>query len=188
VTALAERRVKALIHCAAIEGVHGLDATDHTTFDQLIAINFGGPFHLTQALAPLFATDSSIVFVSSVSPQSGRGDHAAYSASRAGLLGLAKSLAVGLAPRVRVNCVAPRAVQTPMFDQAITEFLVGLDDAQIQRALEACRILLKSRPTAQHRQGNCVLGPQRQLLHRHGAHVRWWLQRTEVSNAGPSNI
>jgi NAD(P)-dependent dehydrogenase (short-subunit alcohol dehydrogenase family) len=145
VSALEERRVKALIHCAAIEGVHSLAATDRDTFDQLIAINLGGPFHLTQALAPYFVSESSIVFVGSVSANSGRSHHAAYSASKAGLLGLTKSLAVELAPRVRVNCVAPGAVQTPMFDHAITEFLAGLDDAEIQRALnaEGGRILLE---------------------------------------------
>lgn len=145
VTALDERRVKALIHCAAIEGVHSIDATDRQTFDQLIAINLGGPFHLTRSLAPHFALDGAIVFVGSVSALSGRSHHAAYSASKAGLMGLTKSLAVELAPQVRVNCVAPGAVQTPMLDHAINEFLAGLDNVQIQRALEAegGRILLE---------------------------------------------
>jgi NAD(P)-dependent dehydrogenase (short-subunit alcohol dehydrogenase family) len=144
-TALAARPLKSLIHCAAIEGVHSLDNTDRETFDELIAINLGGPFHLTKALAPHFALDGSIVFVASVSANSGRSHHAAYSASKAGLLGLAKSLAVELAPQVRVNCVAPGAVQTPMLDQAITDFLTGLDDDQIRRALDAegGRILLE---------------------------------------------
>jgi len=60
----------------------------------------------------------SIVFVSSVMAWAGSPGAAAYGMTKAALIGLAKSLAVELAPkRVRVNCVAPGFVKTPMFDR-----------------------------------------------------------------------
>jgi 3-oxoacyl-[acyl-carrier protein] reductase len=54
-----------------------------------------------------------VVFVGSVSALHGRPRHAAYAATKAALHGLTTSLAAELAPRVRVNCVAPGATDTP---------------------------------------------------------------------------
>jgi NAD(P)-dependent dehydrogenase (short-subunit alcohol dehydrogenase family) len=60
----------------------------------------------------------SIVFISSVMASVGAPGAAAYSLSKAALHGLARSLALELAPvQIRVNCVAPGFVQTPMFDR-----------------------------------------------------------------------
>ncbi len=57
-----------------------------------------------------------MVFVSSVMALVGSPGSAAYSMSKAALHGLAKSLALELAPRrIRVNCVAPGYVNTPMY-------------------------------------------------------------------------
>ena len=60
----------------------------------------------------------SIVFLSSVMAWVGSPGAAAYGMSKAALTGLSKSLAVEFAPRkIRVNCVAPGFVRTPMFDR-----------------------------------------------------------------------
>ncbi|MCX6925050.1 MAG: SDR family NAD(P)-dependent oxidoreductase [Verrucomicrobia bacterium] len=60
----------------------------------------------------------SIIFVSSVMALVGSPGAAAYGMTKAALMGLTKSLAVEFAPRkVRVNCVAPGFVKTPMFDR-----------------------------------------------------------------------
>jgi NAD(P)-dependent dehydrogenase (short-subunit alcohol dehydrogenase family) len=61
--------------------------------------------------------EGSIVFVSSVMGLVGKRDISVYSATKAALIGLAKSLAVELArDQIRVNCVAPAFVQTEMLD------------------------------------------------------------------------
>jgi NAD(P)-dependent dehydrogenase (short-subunit alcohol dehydrogenase family) len=58
----------------------------------------------------------SIVFISSIASQFGAKGFTAYCASKAGLDGLMKALAVELGPEVRVNSVLPGGVRTPMTD------------------------------------------------------------------------
>jgi 3-oxoacyl-[acyl-carrier protein] reductase len=141
---LAGSSVVALVHAAAIEGIVALAETDRRTFDQLMATNLAGPFFLTQALLPLMAEGCGIVFVGSVSATHGRPRHAAYAATKAGLLGLTTSLAVELAPRVRVNCVAPGATNTPMFADAVREYFGAMspEEAGAVGAAEMARVLL----------------------------------------------
>jgi NAD(P)-dependent dehydrogenase (short-subunit alcohol dehydrogenase family) len=144
VAAVGDAPVVALVHSAAIEGVVALDSTDRATFDRLVATNIGGPFFLTQALAPQLADGCGIVLVSSVSALHGRPRHAAYAATKAALLGLTTSLAAELAPRIRVNCVTPGATDTPMMAAAVTEYLGSMDAAEAQKTGEAemSRVLL----------------------------------------------
>ena len=136
--------VAVVVHAAAIEGIHSLSETSRRAFAELIDINVGGPFFLTQALAPRLADGAGVVFIGSVSAQHGRERHAAYAASKAALLGLTTSLAAELAPRVRVNCIAPGATDTPMFAEAITEYVAGLDEGvrETMMLAEKSRLLL----------------------------------------------
>jgi 3-oxoacyl-[acyl-carrier protein] reductase len=136
--------VKALVHAAAVEGVVSLEETDRATFDRLIGTNTAGPFFLTRALLPSLADGAGIVFVGSVSALHGRSRHAAYAASKAALLGLTTSLAAELAPRIRVNCVAPGATDTPMMAEALSAYFGPMDPAQARKYGEAemSRVLL----------------------------------------------
>ena len=142
--ALAGSSVTALVHAAAIEGISSLADTGRETFDQLVATNLAGPFFLTKALVPYLADGAGIVFVSSISALHGRDRHAAYSATKAGLLGLTTSLAVELAPHLRVNCVAPGAVDTPMFAEAVADYLKPMSPDEVEQAgaAEMSRVLL----------------------------------------------
>jgi 3-oxoacyl-[acyl-carrier protein] reductase len=59
-----------------------------------------------------------IVNISSIAGKEGNPNAAAYSASKAGLIGLTKSLGKELAEtNIRVNCLTPAAVKTPIFEQ-----------------------------------------------------------------------
>jgi 3-oxoacyl-[acyl-carrier protein] reductase len=60
-----------------------------------------------------------VVAVASVAAHTGAPHHAHYAAAKAGLVNLAKSAARALAPRVRVNCVAPGIARTPMGEATI---------------------------------------------------------------------
>jgi 3-oxoacyl-[acyl-carrier protein] reductase len=71
-------------------------------------------FYLCRAAIPHLAEGGRIVYVSSTAGQRGEPFHADYAASKGALLALTKSLAVELAPRVTVNCVAPGWVDTEM--------------------------------------------------------------------------
>ena len=89
-------------------------------WDQVMAINLRGPFLTCRALAPLMQSRDygRIVNIASVAAKEGNPNASAYSASKAGLIALTKSLGKELAlTGVRVNCVTPAAVRTGIFAQ-----------------------------------------------------------------------
>ena len=75
-----------------------------------LEVNLTGAFNLIKASLD-HMDEGSIVVVSSQLAFKGSGD-AAYGASKAGLLGLTRSLAIQLAPKIRVNAVAPGTIET----------------------------------------------------------------------------
>jgi len=76
--------------------------------------NLDSYFHCIRALTPAIREGGSIVLVSSTAGQRGEAFHADYAASKGAIVALTKSLAIELAPRIRVNCVAPGWVDTDM--------------------------------------------------------------------------
>lgn len=88
-------------------------------FDAVIGVNLKGSFLMAKAASKLMlkARAGRIINISSVVGQSGQAGQANYSASKAGLIGLTKSLAREFAPRqVLVNAVAPGFIRTRMTD------------------------------------------------------------------------
>jgi len=81
-------------------------------FDDIVAGNLRGAFLSTKAMLPLMAEGSSIVMTASGLAQFVRPGYGAYAASKAGVIALAKTLALECAPRTRVNVVAPGLVDT----------------------------------------------------------------------------
>jgi 3-oxoacyl-[acyl-carrier protein] reductase len=79
-----------------------------------IAQNLDSVFHVVRHFSPLLRDDGAIVLVASTAAQRGEAFHADYAASKGAIVSLTKSLAVELAPRIRVNCVAPGWVDTDM--------------------------------------------------------------------------
>ncbi len=92
--------------------------------DQMLSVNLKSAFYLCGAVAkPMMKQRSgSIVLVSSIVGLTGNPGQAAYAASKAGLLGLAKSLAKELGSRnIRVNAVAPGLIETAMTEKMTGE-------------------------------------------------------------------
>ncbi|MBO0782593.1 MAG: SDR family oxidoreductase [Ktedonobacteraceae bacterium] len=101
-----------------------LDTTEEE-YDLVLDVNLKGTFLATQAAVPaiLERGGGSIVSLASVSGQRGGGifGASAYSASKAGVMGLTKALARELTPRgIRVNCVAPSMVDTDIAGDLLT--------------------------------------------------------------------
>jgi meso-butanediol dehydrogenase/(S,S)-butanediol dehydrogenase/diacetyl reductase len=89
-------------------------------WDRHLAVNLTGPMLVSQAALPhLKASKGNIVTVASISGIQGQPWNAAYCASKGGLLLLMKSMAVELAADgIRVNCVCPGGVDTPLSSNA----------------------------------------------------------------------
>ena len=86
----------------------------------VIDVNLNGLFYCCRAAVPVMerADYGRIVNIASVAGKEGNPNASAYSASKAGVIGLTKSLGKELAKGgIRVNCVTPAAVRTAIFDQ-----------------------------------------------------------------------
>jgi len=76
--------------------------------------NLDAVIYVTRAAIPKLHDGGTIVLVASTAGQRGEAFHADYAATKGAVIALTKSLAVELAPRITVNCVAPGWVDTEM--------------------------------------------------------------------------
>ncbi len=93
---------------------------------QVLEVNLTGTFLPCRAAVPYMraAGHGRIVPIASIAGKEGNPNGGAYSASKAGVIALTKSLGKELATTpIRVNCVAPAAVRTPLFEQMTEEFI-----------------------------------------------------------------
>jgi len=98
---------------------------------RVFAVNVHGVFNCCRAVVPLMRGRGygRIVNIASVAGKDGNPNASAYSASKAAVIGLTKSLGKELADTaIRVNCVTPAAVKTPLFaqmSQAHIDYMLG---------------------------------------------------------------
>ncbi len=92
-----------------------VDELDLATWNHTMAINLTGTFLCVKAAADaLRRARGAVVTIGSQLGYTGGVNCAAYTASKAGVAGLTRALARELGPDVRVNCVAPGPIETPM--------------------------------------------------------------------------
>ncbi len=110
-----------VVHAAGLPCVQPLRLLTPALYRKVLSLNTEAALALARGFHKRTVGDprgGSIVFISSVMASAGAPGAAAYSMSKAALHGLSRSLAIELAPgRIRVNCVAPGFVVTPMFDR-----------------------------------------------------------------------
>jgi len=93
--------------------------------------NLDSVFYVTRAAIPRLPDGGRIVLVASTAGQRGEAFHADYAATKGAVISFTKSLAVELAPRLTVNCVAPGWVDTEM-----SAVPYGADGGEGRRAIE----------------------------------------------------
>ena len=107
-------RLDALINNASSFYATKVGAVDTAIWYDLIGSNLKAPFFLAQAAAPhLAASGGCIVNITDIHAERPLKGYAVYCAAKAGLLGLTRALAQEFGPRVRVNAVAPGAIEWP---------------------------------------------------------------------------
>jgi 3alpha(or 20beta)-hydroxysteroid dehydrogenase len=109
-------RLDILVNNAGSGDLRPLHTLDDKTWHRLIDVNLTGTFNGMRAAIPLMlaAGRGAIVNNASVSGFTPTRNEAAYSAAKAGVIALTKSGALEYGPTVRVNCVAPGHVATPL--------------------------------------------------------------------------
>jgi 3-oxoacyl-[acyl-carrier protein] reductase len=95
---------------------------DKTKLDATLAVNVVGPFLCSREAVPLLecSTNGSIVNISSTAGQRGEAYYSPYAASKGAIISATKSWSTELAPRIRVNAVAPGWVDTDMTAEALS--------------------------------------------------------------------
>jgi NAD(P)-dependent dehydrogenase (short-subunit alcohol dehydrogenase family) len=113
-----------LVNCAGVD--HDCPFLDFPDEDwhRVLGVNLTGAFMMAQRVARLMATagGGSIVHVSSIDAYGADGNQVAYNASKAGMLGLSRTMAIELARHgIRSNVVAPGYTATPLTRQYVGE-------------------------------------------------------------------
>jgi len=114
------------------ENLDGLDSND---WQKILNVNLLGPFLCSRAARPLLEADGGgeIVMTSSVAGLVGMGSSIAYCASKAGLNNLTVTLARALAPKIRVNAIAPGFIDGEWLKQGFGDAYENIRNGMIER-------------------------------------------------------
>ena len=116
-------QVDKLVCCAGVTFIGSLETTSYDSFLREISINLGGVFNMCKAAVKelVKSQDPSIVTIGSDLGVRPIPERIGYCPSKAGVIMLTKCIALEYAPKVRVNCVLPGLVRTPMTEQRFQE-------------------------------------------------------------------
>ena len=108
-------RLEIVVANAGVPGPQGWEAVSAPAWRETLDTNLVGAYSLARSVRPhLAASGGSVTFIASIAGLVADPESLAYSVAKAGLFSLTRSLALALAPKVRVNAVAPGWVRTAM--------------------------------------------------------------------------
>ena len=120
-------KIDILVNSAGIAGPNDTVIDyDNKAWDRIISVNLTGTYYVNKAVVPHMKANGygRIVNIASVAGKDGNPNASAYSASKAGVIALTKSLGKELADsNIAVNCVTPAAARTAIFDQMSQEHI-----------------------------------------------------------------
>jgi 2-dehydro-3-deoxy-L-rhamnonate dehydrogenase (NAD+) len=126
-TVAAFGKVDAVVNSAGVAGKNALVwELEPEEWVRVHDINLHGTFYVCRTVAPHMIANNygRIVNIASIAGKEGNATASAYSSSKAGVIGLTKSLGKELAKyKITVNCVTPAAVKTPIFEQVSKEHI-----------------------------------------------------------------
>ena len=112
-------RLSGLVNNAGVGVRAEFAATDDALYDRVMDLNLRAPTMLTARLLPALS-GGSVVMIASVAGKAGERGLALYTASKAALIGLTKSLALEIGPQVRINAVCPGQIETRMMGRTLS--------------------------------------------------------------------
>lgn len=122
-------RIDAFFANAGVALPSPFEEADEAHFDTIFDTNVKALYFGTQALAPFFVEGTSVIFNTTALVEKGLPGMGVYAASKAAVRSLARTLAAEYAPKgVRVNCIAPGPIETPIYGrmglpaEAVEEF------------------------------------------------------------------
>lgn len=110
-----------LVHSAGISRLCPTRMLSEAHIQEVVSINLNAPMLLTQAILKrnLLVPDSSVLFIASIAAHIGVPGVGIYSGTKAAIIAMARCMALEVVKRrIRVNCLSPSLVETPLFDQA----------------------------------------------------------------------
>jgi len=136
-------RIAIAVTCAGLDAFEPFTAITAESWQRVLAVNLTGTFHCLQAAVPdmIEAGWGRMVTISSASAQSGSAQMAHYVASKSGVIGLTKALALELAPLgITVNAIPPGMIDTPMLRRAEAAGDVGTVEKVARRRIPVGRL------------------------------------------------
>src|SRR3981189_982968 len=106
-----------LVHSAGIYNAGPIASISAAALEEMFRVNAFSAFYLVRELLPLGLRN--VVFIGSTAGQRGEPGHSHYAASKGAVQSMMMSIAVELAPKVRVNLVSPGWVRTPMAEESL---------------------------------------------------------------------
>ena len=113
--------IDVLVLNAGIYERGGFLEIDEKRWERVISTNLSSCYYILKFAIPHMKEGGSIIFISSQLAFKGSRHGADYAASKAGMLGLMRSLALELAPKIRVNAVAPGTIDTDIISSYTQE-------------------------------------------------------------------
>jgi meso-butanediol dehydrogenase / (S,S)-butanediol dehydrogenase / diacetyl reductase len=129
-------RIDVLVNNAGIDDETPFLEMTEERWRAVLDTNLTGPFLMSRAVAPemVRAGAGVILHNASIDASGGDGPFASYNASKAGLLGLNRTMALELGPHgIRVNCVSPGFTHTDMTERAVGPAMMGYLNGQFER-------------------------------------------------------
>lgn len=120
-------KISIAVNSAGVAGMtSSLEDYPLDEWNKIMNINVNGTFHVCKAVVPHMKANKygRIINIASIAGKEGNPNASAYSASKAAVIGLTKSLGKELAEMdIAVNCITPAAAKTKIFDQISQEFI-----------------------------------------------------------------
>jgi len=136
-----EKRVDLLFANAGIHLFANLESTSIEQFEKILSVNVKGVFYTLKEVIPVMKAQQhgNIVLMGSDQSLVGKGDSSVYGLTKGAIGQLTKSTAIDYASdNIRINCICPGTIQTPLLDNAIQTFkgISGLSEEEVFKILQ----------------------------------------------------